>query len=403
MSTIGLRDSMAGCGVYRFAESCSSGAKGSSYAVSGCRTGREAPLWALTPTFAFLLLLLSLTALPVGLFCRPSPLGGKFVASSRRLCSSALKTSPAVGAHESSSRDDMVWIGEFSILVLRSEYEGGSMAASSRTGDTTSARPPKELLAHSRKGESEPGELFLAPLLGVPMLMELSGLRMFLPCWAPTTPGLLSADEARFLALDRLALSFVSDSGCLGGFPELACALRRGFGACGVRKGDDMLRPSTCGQAHLEAFICMYTSHRAASNAPLSTHLGPLALPRHTQHPGALTCGAGCTRARRTRHRAPVTRSPREGGGSPPPLRLEFAGDRQLLANCCGARGGVGYKGCGSPRARMCGATQARRGRDESTRHRCPRPRAGRELSGVMRSLWPEPAQKVSNTKPKLD
>lgn len=54
----------------------------------------------------------------------------------------------------------------------------------SLSGETTSvARQPKEFVAHSLNGDSEPAKLFLPSLRGVTIhaLIELLGLRMFFP------------------------------------------------------------------------------------------------------------------------------------------------------------------------------------------------------------------------------
>lgn len=69
------------------------------------------------------------------------------------------------------------------------------MTESSLSGDTTSlARHPNEFVAHSRKGDSEPGKLFFPSLRGVAIqaLIEELGLRMLFannkPPSAPDKP-----------------------------------------------------------------------------------------------------------------------------------------------------------------------------------------------------------------------
>ena len=114
-----------------------------------------------------------------------------------------------------------------SLTALNSEYED-SMPDSSLSGETTSAKQPRELVAHSRNGESESDTLFFPLLRGVlpPSATQPLGLCMVLPSM-PSTPGMQPEAVRRWrreAARIRTGAGAGADSH-LGSFPtRLDCA-----------------------------------------------------------------------------------------------------------------------------------------------------------------------------------
>ena len=170
------------------------------------------------------------------------------------------------------------------------------MPDSSLSGDTTSAKQPRELVAHSRNGESESDTLFFPPLRGVlpPSATQPLGLCMVLPSM-PSTPGMQpEAVRRRRREVARTRTGAGADSH-LGSFlTRLDCAHWTGgrcpwhprsgaagaFQSCGTRSC--RAEAAVACETETRTYCCL--AHLPTRSSRIS---GPAVCNRHTAHTGA--------------------------------------------------------------------------------------------------------------------